>query len=229
MKRLAIIPARGGSKRIPRKNMRHFHGKPIIGYAIELAINSKLFDEVFVSTDDEEIAAYALACGAHVPVLRSAQNADDFATTSDVLLEVLDYYQNNGMHPETCCCIYPTAPLLQVADLTQAVETFSTHAVDTLISAVAFDFPIQRAFTRNESGEIALIQPDKISVRSQDLATCYHDAGAFYLFNTSAFLFSKNLWAGKISSFILPETRVQDIDTETDWQLAELKYTLTRS
>jgi pseudaminic acid cytidylyltransferase len=228
MKRLAIIPARGGSKRIPKKNMRDFHGQPIIGYAIQLALKSNLFDEVFVSTDDEEIAAYALDQGAHVPVLRTAKNSDDYATTSDVLEEVLMYYHKLGIEPSMCCCIYPTAPLLVETDLIEALEVFTTGTFDTLISAVAFDFPIQRAFKRTASGTVELIQPEKITTRSQDLETCYHDAGAFYFFHAAKFLSTKNLWEGKVGSYLLPETRVQDIDTETDWQMAELKYTLSR-
>jgi pseudaminic acid cytidylyltransferase len=166
---VAIIPARGGSKRIPRKNIQDFHGKPIIAYAIENALSSELFDEVFVSTDDQEIADIAVSLGAKVPLLRSKKNADDFASTSEVLIEVIEYYNKNQTPISLACCLYPTSPLINSSDLKEAYSTFNTGHFDTLMSSVEFSFPIQRAFRLNTSNEIDLIQPEHIHSRSQDL------------------------------------------------------------
>lgn len=226
--KLAIIPARGGSKRIPRKNIKLFNGKPIITYSIEAALNSGVFDEVMVSTDDEEIAEIALESGAVVPILRSTGNSDDFATTSNVLEEVLSYYQGEKINITSCCCIYPTAPLISSEDLFNAFELFEKSSFDVLISSVKFSFPIQRAFQVSEKSDIQLIHPDAIKMRSQDLPSTYHDAGAFYLFNPIHFLKVKDLWKGKVGAYELPESRVQDIDTLEDWKIAELKFNLLK-
>jgi pseudaminic acid cytidylyltransferase len=224
--KIAIIPARGGSKRIPRKNIKDFLGKPIIAYSIETALNSGLFDEVFVSTDNIEIAEIAQKYGAQVPVLRSAKNSDDFATTSDLLIEVIEYYSSQSKTVAAFCCIYATSPLIQIEDLKAANKLFETTDFDTLMSAVAFSFPPQRSFQLKENNQIELNFPSEISKRSQDLTDFYHDAGMFYFCKTSSFLSTHNIWSGKIGAYCLDELKVQDIDSETDWKLAELKYQL---
>lgn len=227
--KIAIIPARGGSKRIPRKNIKDFLGKPIIAYSIDTALNSGLFDEVFVSTDDPEIAEIAKKLGAKVPVLRSAKNSDDFATTSDLLIEVLEFYSSQSLIVDSFCCIYATSPLIQVEDLKAANNLFETTDFDTLMSAVAFSFPPQRSFQLIENNQIELNFPSEIGKRSQDLTPFYHDAGMFYFCKTNSFLSTQNIWSGKIGAYCLDELKVQDIDNEIDWKLAELKYQLAKN
>ncbi len=224
--KIAIIPARGGSKRIPNKNTKDFLGRPIIAYSIENALNSGLFDEVFVSTDSEDIAKIAREFGAKVPVLRSEKNSDDFATTSDLLIEVLDYYNSKSITIDWFCCVYATSPLISVEDLKAAQDLFLTADFDTVLSSVAFSFPPQRSFQLNSNKEIELNFPEQIQKRSQDLANFYHDAGMFYFCKAAAFYESKNIWSNKIGAYCIDELSVQDIDTESDWKLAELKYTL---
>tara|TARA_B110000285_G_scaffold234214_1_gene310390 strand:- start:8189 stop:8869 length:681 start_codon:yes stop_codon:yes gene_type:complete len=223
--RIAIIPARGGSKRIPRKNVREFHGKPIIAYSIETALKSKLFDIVMVSTDDQEIADLAKSIGAEVPFLRSTKNSDDFATTSDVLAEVIQYYKEQGTDLMNVCCLYPTSPLINDNDLKEAHKKFNEGEFDVLISSVEYSFPIQRAFHLNGSNEIRLIQPEHIHSRSQDLSPSFHDAGAFYFLKVEPFIQQQTLWHGKIGAFVMPGSKVQDIDSLEDWKIAEAKYT----
>jgi N-acylneuraminate cytidylyltransferase len=223
--RIAIIPARGGSKRIPRKNVREFHGKPIIAYSIETALKSKLFDIVMVSTDDQEIADLAKSIGAEVPFLRSTKNSDDFATTSDVLAEVIQYYKEQGTDLMNVCCLYPTSPLINDNDLKEAHNKFNEGEFDVLMSSVEYSFPIQRAFHLNGSNEIQLIQPEYIHSRSQDLKSSFHDAGAFYFFRVDPFMQHRTLWQGRIGAFVMPESKVQDIDCLEDWKIAEAKYT----
>jgi N-acylneuraminate cytidylyltransferase len=227
--KLCIIPARGGSKRIPRKNIRQFHGKPMIAYAIECAKQSQLFDRIIVSTDDAEIAQIATDYGAEVPFLRSSKNADDYSTTSEVLIEVLNNWAVTHELPDWICCLYPTTPLLFPTDLNDAFKLYQSTDSDVVLSAVAFDFPIQRAFELEENNHIRLREPEAISKRSQDLEPTYHDAGAFYFFNTSRFLQSNSLWSGKVTAVPLPAERVQDIDNPSDWDLAEYKYQLLHS
>lgn len=223
---IAIIPARGGSKRIPRKNIQLFHGKPIIAYAIETAIESGLFSRIIVSTDDAEIAQIAKNYGAEVPFLRSNENADDFATTSSVLMEVLEQLSANGESYTSACCIYPTSPLIDSKDLNHANEQFRSNEYDVLISCVAYSFPIQRSFHLNDVNMVELNHPEAINQRSQDLVKNYHDAGAMYFFNVQKFKASKSLWSGNIGAFELSELKVQDIDTLEDWKIAELKYSI---
>lgn len=225
---IAIIPARGGSKRIPRKNIKSFHGKPIIAYAIENALNSGIFDEVFVSTDDEEIATIARNYGASVPVLRSEKNSDDHTTTFDVLIEVANYFLSIGKKIEQACCIYPTTPLLSSENLTDGFQIFSKSEFDVLLSSVEFESHIQRGFTLGKSNEVQLLQPDYILKRSQDIPASFHDAGAFYFFNVDSLKNNGSLWKGKVGGFQLPTERVQDIDTPNDWKMAELKYELLK-
>lgn len=224
MSNLAIITARGGSKRIPHKNIRNFIGKPVIAYAIDAAIKSRVFDTVMVSTDDMGIADIAKRYGAEVPFMRSEQTADDYATTTDVLREVLDTYANRGEQFDTTCCIYPTAPLLTGERIREAMQLLEEDAdADLVLPVVRFSYPPQRAFTMEED-LLTLAYPEYRDARSQDLAPFYHDAGQFYLFRTKSFLESGQLLGGRMRAMELTETEVQDIDTETDWAMAELKY-----
>lgn len=225
MKKLAIITARGGSKRIPRKNIKEFCGKPILAYSVEAALGSGVFDRVMVSTDDKEIADVAVKYGAEVPFLRSERTSDDFATTTDVIFEVLDEYEKRGEYFETGACIYPTAPFVTAAKLKEAMEKLLESDADTLIPVVAFSYPPQRALVVRE-GRLVFRQPEYLVSRSQDLETLYHDAGQFYLFRTESYRQNGNLMLGKILPFPVSELEVQDIDNETDWALAEMKYRL---
>jgi len=225
---IAIIPARGGSKRIPRKNIRLFLGKPIIAYVIESALKSELFEEVMVSTDDIEIAEIAKKYGASVPFMRSEKNSNDFATTAEVLMEVLDWYKTQNQLPESFCCLYPTSPLIQGIDLKLAYRQFEENHTPVLVSAVPYSFPVQRSFRLSENQLVKPVEPDNMLKRSQDLDLTYHDAGAFYLFDTDFFMERKEVWTDSTSAYILDELKVQDIDNETDWKLAELKYLLLK-
>lgn len=228
MKNIAIITARGGSKRIPKKNIKEFCGKPIIAYSIEAALESKLFDEVMVSTDSEEIAAVARHLGARVPFMRSAKASDDFATTADVLQEVIAEYEKRGQKFDTMCCIYPTAPFVTGEKLRQAYDKFIVSGADMLEPVVAFSFPPQRAFVIRD-GMLTYRHPEHINSRSQDLESWYHDAGQFYFHCIESF--KNNAVVGKVIKIVpfeLPETEVQDIDNLTDWELAEMKYRLMR-
>ncbi len=223
-KKIAIIPARGGSKRIPRKNIKDFLGKPIIAYSIEAAINSGLFDEIMVSTDDSDIAKVAQDYGAKIPFMRSERNSDDFATTADVILEVLAEYEKLGKKFDYFCCIYPTAPFTSSDKLKNAFKLLTDEQSDSVIPVVQFSYPIQRAFKINNNMELKYISPENINKRSQDLETAYHDAGQFYWARTETFLKEKTLACGKTKPFILKESEVQDIDNEYDWELAEIKF-----
>ncbi|MBM64681.1 MAG: pseudaminic acid cytidylyltransferase [Myxococcales bacterium] len=223
-KRLALIPARGGSQRIPRKNIRSFCGQPIIKYSIDAAHASGLFDVVMVSTDDEEIAGIARQFGAEVPFMRSAKNADHEATTVDVIKEVLTTYAAQDVHFESCCCIYPTAPLIHAESLRASFEQLERDGLDSVFPVVAFDYPIQRATRINASGCLELIDSSHRFSRSQDLAPAYHDAGQFYTFRTEVLLKTGDIWTEKTGAVVLSAMQIQDIDTEDDWALAELKF-----
>lgn len=223
MRRIAIITARGGSKRIPRKNIKEFCGKPILAYSIEAALQSGLFDEVMVSTDDGEIAKIAREYGGEVPFYRSKNTADDFATTNDVLLEVLAEYDKRGQHFDTAVCIYPTAPFVTAQKLRAALEALEKSDADALFPVVAFSYPPQRAFVLQDD-RMVFRYPEYLDSRSQDLEPHYHDAGQFYAFRTAAFLANKRVIAGKLQPFLVSEMEVQDIDSQTDWEIAEIKY-----
>lgn len=227
MKRLAIITARGGSKRIPRKNIKYFCGKPILAYSIEAALASKVFDQVMVSTDDEEIARVAEELGAKVPFFRSRENADDFSTTRDVVLEVLASYEKLEEHFERVCCIYPTAPFLTAEVLREAMELLEESGADSVLPVVKFDFPPQRSIVIRE-GKAGFYQPEYALTRSQDLEPFYHDVGQFYCLRTESFLEQKLLIMENTRALELPRSRVQDIDTPEDWTVAELKYRMLK-
>jgi len=225
MSNIAIIPARGGSKRIPRKNVKDFCGEPIIAYSIKAALSSGLFDEVMVSTDDPEIAAISQQYGASVPFLRSAENANDFAITAAVLTEVLTNYKANNKSYQYGCCIYPTAPFITAQRLKEAYTLLTANGFDTVLPVQSFSFPIQRAFFK-EASQISWVEPQHALTRSQDLPKAYHDAGQFYFFNVGAFLQTQKLITTNSGAVEISELEGQDIDNEIDWKLAELKFRL---
>lgn len=224
IKNVAIITARGGSKRIPRKNIKSFLNKPIIQYSIEAAIESGCFDEVMVSTDDNEIAEISIKLGAKVPFLRSENNSDDHSTTADVLYEVLNNYKALGVEFENFCCIYPTAPFVTPQKLKFAYNKLLESDAKSVVPIVRFGFPILRSF-KQEDDYISLNWPEYRNSRSQDLPTSYHDAGQFYFLKTNPFMRDKVIFTDKTIGIELPESEVQDIDNLEDWKLAEIKYT----
>lgn len=226
MKSIAIIPARGGSKRIPRKNIIEFCGKPMISFSIQLAIESGLFDTIMVSTDDDEIAKIATSYGASVPFIRSSVNSDDFATTSDVLLEVLDSYHALGLNFDCACCIYPTAPLIRPESLLRGFELMRTKEYQSVFPVVAFSYPVWRSLKMNDDHLVSMEWPEYYNSRSQDLTKLYHDAGQWYWLNCYELQLQKKLYMDKSYGLELEETEVQDIDNEVDLKLAELKYKL---
>ncbi|WP_044973680.1 pseudaminic acid cytidylyltransferase [Ruminococcus sp. HUN007] len=221
MSTVAIITARGGSKRIPKKNIKEFCGKPIIAYSIEAALNSKVFDEVMVSTDSEEIASIAKQYGASVPFLRSEETSNDYATTADVIAEVLEQYKNTGKAFDNFACIYPTAPFVTGVRLAEAEKLLKN--ADGVVSVVRYSFPPQRAFViRNE--KVAYQYPEYEKSRSQDLEPIYHDCGQFYMCSVEAFNKYHSMILPNTKPYIMPEEEVQDIDTMSDWEIAEAKY-----
>lgn len=222
MKNLCIIPARGGSKRIPRKNVKAFLGKPMMAYSIETAQKSRLFDEIMVSTDDEEIAEVARQYGAKVPFMRSAETASDYATTADVLKEVISKYQEMGKEFDNFCCFYATAPLVQSKDVVSAYERLINSDFACVYPVVQFSYPIWRCLDLNEDGTMKRHWPEYENSRSQDLPKEYHDTGTFYWYKTKDWISGKIKYGG----IEVSEITIQDIDTETDWKLAELKYQL---
>ena len=225
MSNLCIIPARGGSKRIPKKNIKSFLGKPIITYSIEAAIQSKLFTEIMVSTDCQETAEIAQEYGAKVPFLRSKENSNDFATTYDVIKEVIDEYKKNEVNFEDICCIYACAPFVTANKLKQAYQELSNRKVDAIFPVIEYSFPIQRAIKIN-NGKIKLFNTKYLNTRSQDLEKSYHDAGQFYLMKAEKILKKGRIITDNCSSIIITELEGQDIDNDTDWKLAELKFKL---
>jgi N-acylneuraminate cytidylyltransferase len=225
MANVAIITARGGSKRIPRKNIKLFRGKPMIAYSIETALNSGLFDMVMVSTDDSEIVEISKQLGAEVPFIRSKQTADDFTGTADVMIEVINDLQKTGKQFDNACCIYPTAPFITKQILDESYKLLIDKKFDSVFPVCAFSYPIQRALQINDS-KTSMIWEENINKRSQDLPARYHDAGQFYWTNIQEFLKAKKLFTANSGSIILDELQVQDIDNETDWKLAELKHSL---
>ena len=226
---IAIIPARGGSKRIPRKNIKLFLGKPVLSYSIDVAVRSKCFDVVMVSTDDDEIADVARSFGAEVPFKRSAQNSNDYASTVDVILEVLDWYKNQGAEYQYGCCIYPTAPLISVNSLLKGLHLVRDLNHDTSFPIQKFAFPIQRALEVHERGTMGKVYPADYLSRSQDLEPRYHDTGQFYWFNIERMILQKSLLTDNSAPIILSELEAQDIDSPEDWDLAEIKYKMLRN
>ena len=231
MKSAAIITARGGSKRIPRKNIKPFLGRPIIEYSIEAALRADLFDEVMVSTDDEEIAQAAQRAGAKVPFYRSEKTSNDFSTTADVVAEVIEAYGQIGKKFHTVCCIYPTAPFVTADTIRTAMMllgqemSLSHERADCVIPVVKFSFPPQRGVVVRD-GRLSPKWPENMAKRSQDLEPLYHDCGQFYCLNVESFQRQKTIWMENAVPFIQDEKYVQDIDTLEDWEIAEMKYQL---
>lgn len=223
MKPIAIITARGGSKRIPKKNIKDFLGKPIIAYSIETALESKIFDEVMVSTDSEEIANIARKYGASVPFMRSDATSNDFADTSDVILEVLEKYKQAGKEYSEFCCIYPTAPFITAKKLLESYAFLQDENVYNVVPMVAFSFPPQRGLVLQD-GFTHPVDAVGIEQRSQDLQEILHDSGQFYWCKTLEFCKNGNLLYNHTKPYIVSELEVQDIDNQSDWDLAEIKY-----
>lgn len=221
MSSLCVVTARGGSKRIPRKNVREFCGRPIIAYSIEAALESGLFNEVMVSTDDEEIAEVARACGAEVPFMRSLETSGDLATTRDVLVEVLEAYRARSRWFDELCCIYPTAPFVSAAKLREAHALL--EGADTVLPVVRFSFPPQRGLVAAGSS-LGWWMPECAGARSQDLQPVFHDAGQFYFCRPDRLLAGGELLGPVTRGYGVPETEAQDIDNESDWEVAEMKY-----
>jgi pseudaminic acid cytidylyltransferase len=220
---LAVIPARGGSKRIPRKNIKFFLGKPMIAWSIEAALNSGIFDEVWVSTDDIEIAEISKRYGAKVPFIRPDKISDDFSTTADVMAHAVGYYKNELLNiPDLVCCIYATAPFISIKDLLEGAKSIKKDDLDFVFSATKFSFPIQRALKIKKDGKIDMISPSFYQKRSQDCEEYWHDAGQFYWGKSSAWLEKKDIFLSDSGIISLPNYRVQDIDTLDDWIRAEL-------
>lgn len=229
MSNIAIIPARGGSKRIPRKNIKLFLGKPIIAYSIEAALKSNLFDEVMVSTDDEEIARVAIKYGAKVPFYRSKKTSDDFANTYDVLEEVLNEYKKKQIKFDYICCLYACAPFVTSTKLISGLNVLKSNNFDTVFPVMSFSFPIQRALKKNNTNKVSFINPQFSLTRSQDLEESYHDTGQFYWLNSKKLLSNKKLISTNSGCIVVSEIEGQDIDNSSDWKLAELKYELIQS
>ena len=221
MSSLCVITARGGSKRIPRKNVREFCGRPIIAYSIEAALESGLFDEVMVSTDDEGIAEVAKRCGAKVPFMRGPESSGDFATTRDVLVEVLEAYRSRGREFGELCCVYPTAPFVTATKLREARAMLD--GADTVLAVVRFSFPPQRGLV-DRGGSLGWWMPGSAGARSQDLEPVLHDAGQFCFCRPARLLSGGELLGPVTRGYEVPETEAQDIDNESDWEVAEMKY-----
>lgn len=223
MKTLAIIPARGGSKRIPRKNIRLFNKLPIIAYSIELARKSNLFTDIIVSTDDLEIAEIAKQYGAQVPFLRSPENSNDFAGILEVLIEVSDKAKLNGIDHDAVCCILPTAPLIQTEHLASTFMIFKNGNFDSAFPIVRFSYPIQRSLKLIGS-KVEMNWPENYPVRSQDLTANFHDAGQYYFLDIEKCRIKGKIFTDNSAGYEIPELYVQDIDTEIDWKICEFKY-----
>lgn len=222
--RLAVIPARGGSKRIPRKNVKLFCGKPMLAWAIEAARESGCFDRVVVSTDDDEIADVARVWGADVPFRRPVELSDDYTGTIPVVAHAIRTLQSQGMSLDLVCCIYATAPFLHGADLSQGLENLEHSGADYAFSVTRYEFPIQRAIRIVESGRVEMFYPEHFNTRSQDLEEAYHDAAQFYWGRVDAWLSGKTIFSRAAVAVILPHHRVQDIDTPEDWERAEWMF-----
>jgi len=219
--KLAVIPARGGSKRIPRKNIREFCGKPMIAWSIEAALHSACFDKVIVSTDDSEIAGLARRLGAEVPFIRPVSLSDDYTGTIPVIAHAIDWINGNVADVSYACCLYATAPFVQAADLTRGFCTLEQSGADYAFSVTSYPFPIQRAIRITADQRVEMLNPDQFNTRSQDLEVVFHDAGQFYWGRAAAWLTGKPLFSHDASPVLLPRHRVQDIDTTEDWERAE--------
>ncbi|MFV1467692.1 pseudaminic acid cytidylyltransferase [Idiomarina sp. HB] len=218
---IAVIPARGGSKRIPRKNLKEFCGKPMIAWAIEAAKASGCFDDIIVSTDDDEISTIAQAYGASAPFKRPGNLSDDYTGTTPVIKHAVEWYEMHVKPVSYVCCIYATAPFLQPEDIRQGLASVKDTGVDYAFSATSYAFPIQRALRLSEGGRVSMFQPQHFNTRSQDLEEAWHDAGQFYWGEVGAWTNEKTLFSERSVAVMLPRHRVQDIDTLEDWTRAE--------
>ncbi len=222
--RLCVIPARGGSKRIPRKNIKSFCGQSMIGYSIKAALDSQYFDQVIVSTDDAEIAEVAKSFGASVPFVRPEELANDYAGTMPVIKHAIEWFDDRGQPPSEVCCLYATAPFVSAGAIKKAYEQMQHTQVDYCFTVTSFAFPIQRAIKVTEKNRIEMFYLEHLKTRSQDLEESYHDAGQFYWGNAEAFKQQKPLFSKDATPYILPRHLVQDVDTPEDWKRAELMY-----
>jgi N-acylneuraminate cytidylyltransferase len=227
--RIAVIPARGGSKRIPRKNIKLFHGKPMIAWSIEAALNSACFDRVIVSTDDEEIAAISVQYGADAPFIRPKNLSDDFTGTIPVINHAITWLRESGFDVDNVCCIYATAPFILPEDLQRGLKALKETNASYAFAVTSYAFPIQRALRRTDGGRVEMLYPENFSVRSQDLEEAWHDAGQFYWGKASAWLSEEPLFSEVSVPILLPRHRVQDIDTPEDWVRAEWLFDAWRS
>lgn len=227
MSMIAVITARGGSKRIPRKNIKDFMGQPMLAYAISAALESGLFESVMVSTDDAEIAEVAEKYGAEVPFMRSARTSDDFATTYDVLEEVIEEYRKQGQSFEDCCCIYPCVPFLTSESLKNAYKLMSDGAV-AVQPVCKYPVPVEWAFCIDANNELVPHCKEALKIRSQDLKPCYYDAGMFYFFKIAEMLSAHTIVPKGTKPYVIDELECQDIDTMDDWRMAEFKYRMLK-
>ena len=223
---VAIIPARGGSKRIPRKNIRNFAGKPIISYSIAAAAEAGLFDRIIVSTDSDEIADVARDCGAEVPFMRPVELSDDYTSTGEVLLHALSWLEGSGCTVDYTCCIYPTAPLLQPEYLRKGYDILRKSHASTVLSVTTYSFPVFRCLRVTDQGRLEMVWPENSEKRSQDLPATYHDAGQFIWVNARTYMLGYQSVFNNCLPVIIPRYSVQDIDTEEDWKRAELLFRL---
>ena len=225
---VAVIPARGGSKRIPRKNIKQFCGKPMLAWSIEAAKKSGLFERIICSTDDEEIAIVAREYGAETPFLRPAELSDDHTGTIPVVAHAINKLQNSENKIDIVCCIYATAPFIQEVDLKNSLEQLEKEDANYCFAVTNYPFPIQRAIRITIENRCEMLQPEMFNMRSQDLDEAYHDAGQLYWGKTTAWLETEQMFSLKSTPYILPRYLVQDIDTEEDWLQAELMFNTMR-
>ncbi len=221
---ICVIPARGGSKRIPRKNIKSFCGRPMISYSITAALESNCFDYIVCSTDDKEIAAIARKYGAKTPFFRPDNLSDDYTGTAAVVAHAIEYFQSQGSQIDLVCCIYATAPFIQTEDIRKSLEQIQSNDIDYCFSATSYPFPIQRSIKIIQNNRCEMFQPEMFSKRSQDLEEAYHDAGQFYWGKADAWLQDRAIFSKSSIPYILPRYRVQDIDTEEDWIRAETMH-----
>lgn len=220
--KIAVIPARGGSKRIPRKNIRPFRGKPMIAWSIEAAQQSGLFEHILVSTDDAEIAAVARECGAETPFVRPAELSDDHTGTTEVVAHATRWAQAQGWRLTAVCCIYATAPFVRAEDLVRGLQALERGDWAYAFTATDYPAPIFRSFKRDERGAVEMFFPERFKTRSQDLPAALHDAGQFYWGRPEAWTEGKRIFDRHSYALVVPRWRVQDIDNEDDWSRAEL-------
>tara|TARA_B100000959_G_C14972111_1_gene620129 strand:- start:1284 stop:1976 length:693 start_codon:yes stop_codon:yes gene_type:complete len=222
---VCIIPARGGSKRIPRKNIKLFHGKPMIAWSIEAAIKSECFDRIICSTDDEEIADVAKKYGAEIPFLRPKILSNDIIGTGPVVAHAIEYLKTSGEKVDLVCCVYATAPFILAEYLQESLQQIKNTNIDYCFSVTSYPYPIQRSIRITKEYRCEMFQPEMRNIRSQDLEDAYHDAGQFYWGKLDAWAKGSNVFSNKSMPYVLPRHRVQDIDTMQDWKMAELMFT----